>query len=158
MIKAKIINSNMVPNDQLSFAVIMASYNNKWLFVRHKERSTWEIPGGHRDDCEPIEKTAARELYEETGTVPSVLELVCIYCVNSDNVLSYGALFYASVATLDALPDMEIAEVKSFGTMPDNLTYPAIQPLLFEAGSTFAASWAYTLSEVFWGEQLNVRT
>ena len=27
----------------------------KWVFCRHKERNTWEIPGGHREMGEAIE-------------------------------------------------------------------------------------------------------
>ena len=50
---------------ELRFAVISAVYQNKWVYVRHKERKTWEIPGGHRDLGEDIMKTAKRELFEE---------------------------------------------------------------------------------------------
>lgn len=32
----------------LKYAVICARYNGKWVFCKHKERDTYEIPGGHR--------------------------------------------------------------------------------------------------------------
>ena len=27
--------------------VLVSRYKNKWVFCKHKERNTWEIPGGH---------------------------------------------------------------------------------------------------------------
>mgnify|MGYP006922425427 CR=1 FL=1 len=33
----------------LKFAVIAARSEGKWVFCRHKERTTLEIPGGHRE-------------------------------------------------------------------------------------------------------------
>ncbi len=51
----------------LKYAVIIAVFEGKYVFVRHKERSTFEIPGGHREINENIEETARRELWEETG-------------------------------------------------------------------------------------------
>ena len=35
--------------------------------MRHKDRSTFEIPGGHIEDGEDYISCAKRELYEETG-------------------------------------------------------------------------------------------
>ena len=53
----------------LKFAVIIAKHNGKWVFCKHRERSTWEVPGGHREQGEDILETAKRELYEETGAI-----------------------------------------------------------------------------------------
>jgi 8-oxo-dGTP diphosphatase len=36
----------------------MTKFNGQWLYVRHKERQTWEIPGGHREENENINDTA----------------------------------------------------------------------------------------------------
>ena len=33
----------------LKFAVIISKTDNKWVFCKHKERETYEIPGGHRE-------------------------------------------------------------------------------------------------------------
>lgn len=51
-----------VPDELLKFAVILTMHNGKWVFCRHRERNTWEIPGGHREDGEDILSTAKREL------------------------------------------------------------------------------------------------
>jgi len=37
------------------------------VFCKHKDRDTFEFPGGHREKDEKIEETAKRELWEETG-------------------------------------------------------------------------------------------
>ena len=39
----------------LKYAVICARYNGKWVFCKHKNRDTYEIPGGHREDSEDID-------------------------------------------------------------------------------------------------------
>lgn len=42
----------------LAFAVIGARYQERWVFVRHRQRHTWEIPGGHREAGETILQAA----------------------------------------------------------------------------------------------------
>jgi 8-oxo-dGTP diphosphatase len=47
---------------------------NKFVFCKHKDRDTWEIPGGHREkfpdgNWENIIATAKREMHEETGAL-----------------------------------------------------------------------------------------
>ena len=37
-----------VNDELLKFAVIIAQSNAKWVFCKHKERDTYEVPGGHR--------------------------------------------------------------------------------------------------------------
>ena len=125
-----------VENSKLLYAVIMAKYNEEWIFVRHKERDTWEVPGGHREVDEEINDTASRELFEETGAVDYELTPICIYSVDNSQGKSFGQLFYGEITKLDKLPDSEIGEVSFFKTLPENLTYPFIQPFLFEKVSS----------------------
>lgn len=70
-----------VEDEKLKFAVILARTKGKWVFCKHKERDTWEVPGGHREPGEDILQTAKRELYEETGAVDFELRPVCVYSV-----------------------------------------------------------------------------
>lgn len=131
MLKVNFYELHKVEDSKPLFAVIVARYKEKCLFVKHKKRKTWEIPGGHREKNEDINKTALRELVEETGAKDFKITPVCIYSVEHEGVKSFGKLFYAEINELDELPDSEIGEVKLFDTIPVNLTYPLIQPYLF---------------------------
>jgi 8-oxo-dGTP pyrophosphatase MutT (NUDIX family) len=114
----------------LEFAVIAARYQDKWVFCRHKQRSTWEIPGGHRALGEDIQKTVQRVLYEEIGAVNAELIPVCVYCVEkSQNVKNFGMLYWANIEVLREL--LEMKEVLFSDILPKELTYPEIQTELF---------------------------
>lgn len=123
-----------VADELYKYAVIVARYDGKWVFSRHRDRDTWEIPGGHRETGETIEQTAWRELYEETGAVDADVKPVTVYGVVRDGVPTYGVLFFADVKALGPIPDgSEIAEIGLYELIPHNLTYTAIQPPLFRA-------------------------
>lgn len=40
----------------LKFAVIISESNGKWVVCKHRERDTYEVPGGHREAGEDILK------------------------------------------------------------------------------------------------------
>lgn len=135
MFKVNFYELNTIEDNKLKFAVIMTKFNGQWLYVRHKNRNTWEIPGGHREENESINAAASRELFEETGATKFKLTPICIYSVERDENIQYtnsfGQLFYAEVQVLDSELHYEVSEVKLFHHMPDNLTYPLIQPFLY---------------------------
>ena len=119
-----------ISDELLKYAVIMARYNNSWIFCKHKDRRTYEIPGGHRENDESIFDTAKRELEEETGAISYNLKEVSVYGVDRDGIITYGMLFYAEVFELGELKH-EIDEIVFNDTLPYELTYKDIQPKLF---------------------------
>ena len=121
-------------DSDLKYVVICARFGEQWLICRHKERETWELPGGRREPEEDIHETAARELREETGVTECQMEPVAAYGVFREGESpSFGALFFADVWEMAAPPaDSEMAECRLMDTIPESLTYPDIQPALFE--------------------------
>ena len=127
-----------VDDKLLKFAVIISKSNGKWVFCKHKERDTWEVPGGHRELGEDILDTAKRELYEETGAIDFEIKPICIYSViapnNFDGAESFGKLFFADIYSFEEELHSEIEKIAISDELPDNWTYPEIQPkLLAEA-------------------------
>ena len=127
-----------VADELLKFAVIISKHVGKWVFCKHKERDTYEVPGGHREDGESIINTAKRELNEETGALNFSLDPVCVYSVTGKNRVNetgeetYGMLYFADIFSFDSTLNSEMESVKLFDELPTEWTYPLIQPLLIE--------------------------
>ncbi len=132
MTKVEFYDPLYVPDSKLTYSVIAARFKGKWLFVRHKDRTTWEIAGGHIEEYESPFDTASRELKEETGSVKFNLECVATYSVEKEGSIGFGRLFFADVHSMGNVPDIsEIAEVAMMDELPAILTYPDIQTILF---------------------------
>lgn len=127
-----------VDDSLLKFAVIIAKHKNQWVFCKHKERDTYEIPGGHRETREDILETAKRELAEETGALEFSIEPVCVYSVTGKNRVNqtgeetFGMLFYAEIESFESELHSEMECIKLFKDLPEALTYPLIQPFLMK--------------------------
>ena len=125
-----------VDDSLLKFAVIIAKTNNKWVFCKHRERNTYEIPGGHREDGESITDTAKRELYEETGAIAYTLKPVCVYSVtaadNFNGKETFGMHYFADIQSFEQKPHSEIERIVITDPLVDQWTYPLIQPKLIE--------------------------
>ncbi|MBU3143810.1 NUDIX domain-containing protein [Clostridium sp. CF012] len=126
-----------IDEENLKFAVISALYQGKWIYVRENQSTSWEIPGGHREIGENIEATARRELFEETGAKKFNIKPVCEYSIcnfsmDNSNEKSYGRLFFSEVEEIGDLPISEISEIKLFDRLPDNLTYPELNSLMYK--------------------------
>ena len=128
----------MADDAQLKFAVIISKHKGKWVFCKHKERDTYEIPGGHREPCEHILETAKRELSEETGALEFDIVPICVYSVvgrnrvNQTGEETYGMLFFADIQTFEGELHSEMESVSFFEGLPTAWTYPLIQPLLIK--------------------------
>lgn len=120
----------------LRFAVIITLTKGKYVFCKHKERDTWEIPGGHREPEEIILDTAKRELYEETGAVDFDIKPICVYSViaedNFDGEETFGMLYYADIKAFEKELHSEIEKIVITDKLPEVWTYPQIQPALMK--------------------------
>jgi|GEM_PF-560224 len=114
------------------FVVIFARYRGKWLYCRHKERTTWETAGGHIEEGETALEAAKRELHEETGATKFDIRPLFDFSVHTPTVSSNGQVYLADITELSGIPDSKISEVALFDTYPKELTYPHILPTLFE--------------------------
>lgn len=134
MIKVKFYDS--VSDEFLKFAVIISKTQGKWVFCKHRERDTYEVPGGHREENEDIIDTARRELYEETGALKFELTPICVYSVtvedNFDGEETFGLLCYADIYELEENLHSEIEKIIVTEQLVDNWTYPLIQPELIK--------------------------
>ena len=125
-----------VEDELLKFAVIISKHRGKWVFCKHRERDTYEIPGGHREPAESILDTAKRELAEETGALDFSITPICVYSVTGKNRVNqtgeetFGMLFFADITAFSAEIDSEIECIKCFDELPPKWTYPLIQPVL----------------------------
>ena len=120
------------PDVKLTYSVISARYKDKWLFVRHHKRSTFEIAGGHIEEGESADIAASRELEEETGALRFNIVCISTYSVTKNGETGWGRLYYAEVLDLGPIPDIsEIQEVVMLDSIPDHPTHPDIQPHLF---------------------------
>lgn len=133
MTEVKFYDPSFIPDTKLTYSVITARYEGHWIFVRHRMRKSFEIPGGHIEDNETPYEAAGRELREETGAIRFKLWCVATYSVEKDGTTGYGRLFFAEVTTIGEIGDKsEIEEVVFGNELPSELTYPDIQPKLFE--------------------------
>lgn len=136
MLKVKFYEN--AEDELLKFAVIFAKKDNQWIFCKHKERDTYESAGGHRDPGEDILTTARRELYEETGAIDYELLPISIYSVTGSNSIvhndeeTFGMLYFAEVHELGELPDSEMEKIILQEELPEQWTYPEIQPILLQ--------------------------
>lgn len=125
-----------VDDNLLKFAVIAAKTNGKWVFCKHKNRNTLEMPGGHREEDEDIFATAKRELYEETGAIRFEIRPVCVYSVtapnNFDGNETFGMLYYADISEFENELHCEIEKIVITDNLPTDWTYPEIQPALLK--------------------------
>lgn len=128
-----------VEDSLLKFAVIISKTDGKWVLCKHKDRDTYEVPGGHREEEEEILSTAKRELYEETGAIDYYILPICAYSVKGNtrngevlNEETFGMLYYANIRSFESELHSEIEKIIITDSLVNEWTYPLIQPRLID--------------------------
>jgi 8-oxo-dGTP diphosphatase len=119
-----------IDHGQYLFVVIATQHKGRWVWVKHRERDTWEMPGGHIEKGELADDAAKRELFEETGAKIFSIKPVCDYLVKSESKEGISRLYIANVEDFGPLPESEISCIEFFDCIPEMITYPEIQPIL----------------------------
>ena len=131
------------------YADIIAIYKGKWILCKHKNRITWESPGGHIEIGETPLEAAKRELFEEAGAIDYEIMPLCDYWVggtfNGIDITGNSQVYFANVHSLGNLPrNSEMERICLFDSLPDNLTYPevteAFYPLALSKKQEFLSS------------------
>lgn len=132
---------DFIEDSLIKFVVIVSRYNGKWVLCKHKERNTYEVPGGRREKGETVRQAAKRELYEETGAIDYILNSVGVYSVtgptrvNESGEESFGMLYYAEIQRFEPELHCEIEKIVFMEELSESMeswTYPLIQPKLIE--------------------------
>lgn len=136
---AKVVFYDQIEDELLQFAVIIARTKGKWVFCKHRERDTYEVPGGRREAGETILETAKRELREETGAIDFTLKPVGVYSVKgktrynqNEEDEKFGMLFVADIFSFENELHSEIEKILICDQLVENWTYSDIQPRLLE--------------------------
>lgn len=130
--------------EKYKYVVICSYYEGKYMLSRHSRRTTWETQGGHIEADETPLEAARRELFEESGVTDAELIEVCDYNAWCEAGNANGVVFTAVINKPGELPESEMAEVKFFDSLPDELTYPLVTPVLFEKTSAEARKHYYS--------------
>ena len=115
------------------YVVVLSHTGGKLLFSRHRDRITWETQGGHIEPGETPLDAAKRELYEESGALDFDIDAAFDYRAGDEHGHADGMVFLAHIRSLGDIPESEMAEVRTFDTLPPDemLTYPGITPTLY---------------------------
>lgn len=103
------------------FVYVIAFRGDAFVMVRHKRRA-WEMPGGRLKDGETHEQGARREFLEETGM--KLEDLIGEIAIDID-----GGRVLVGIAgggRTKSLSD-EIAEVRFFKRLPEDLSFPLVE-------------------------------
>ena len=152
MLKLKYLKSGEYREEDICVSVMAAFHDGKWVFVRDKERTSWELPGGHREKGETPLQTAHRELYEETGATNADIVPVTAFSITTEKGTDYAVLYLAYINAAGPIPESsEVGETREFSRIPADLTYPLIHYDLFNYAQRFLnlQSIANTELEIF---------
>ena len=131
MDKVEVSFSDVSPG-VISYVAIGVRHDNKWLFIKHRERGGYEIPAGHPEEGETPENAAIRELMEETGAEDFIVTPVSYYSVKNEDETMHGKLFYSEVIRFGDITDKDEVESLFFSEeIPEEVSLPQVMRALF---------------------------
>ena len=136
-VTTELLAPGTIDENRLTYVVIGARYHHQWLFVRHRDRISWEMPAGHIEKGEPADEAAGRELREETGAADFSLHHLCDYAVTVNTKKEYGRLYAARISEIEPRLEFETGEVLLTKGLPSPLTYREVQTILFRRAATY---------------------
>ncbi len=132
MLKVDFHPPDYYPECGFTYVIIGARYLNKWVFIKHKQRRSYELPAGHIHEEEDTDTAASRELEEETGAKKYKIVCVSTYTVSENSKLRAGRLFYAEIEAMGGeRDDKEIDEVILSDYLPAVRSFHHVQRALF---------------------------
>ena len=131
-VNTRLLAPGTIESQELKYVVMGARYLGKWVFVRHRKRTTWEMVSGHIEPGETADQAATRELSEEAGVVKSSLKPLCDYEVEVKGKKECGRFYWVEVQELDPKLEHETEELVLADTLPGELTYPEVHAHLFQ--------------------------
>ena len=115
-----------IKDADIYWAVVASVYKNKWIFVKLRDRKTWEMPWGKKHQNETIYTCAERELKEETGA--KIYDIEHFWYSSFEDLewnIYYVALYFAQIFELEDLSEnSEIWKIDFCEEFPTELTYP----------------------------------
>ena len=93
------LGSNIYKPLLITFMAIR--HENNFLLVHHRQRDSWELPGGHIEGAESARDCAVPELFEETGQRVEHLDFRAVlkYRAEPDNRIYYGTLYSGELSS-----------------------------------------------------------
>ena len=101
------------------FVYVIAFFDDEFVMVRHRRRA-WEMPGGRVEPGETVDEAASREFSEETGLMFEPVGRIGL----GEGTVVVG-LSHSRCCRIH--PSDEIAEVKLFSELPDELSFPEVE-------------------------------
>ena len=123
----------------MKFAVIISQSNGKWVSANIKKEIHMKCREGIEKLGRIFLKQQKRELQEETGAIKFEIKPICVYSVtgktrvNDTGKETFGLLCFAEITEFATELHSEMEKVVLMDDLPENWTYPLIQPKLIES-------------------------